>query len=73
MRMSWAVGAFPGKCSQGDRPPERRQLISLILRAGERVVDCDTGRVFGRESRQSVIIVTAKVLALTCLPLPGQR
>jgi hypothetical protein len=26
MRVSWAVGGFPGKCSRGDRPPEKRKL-----------------------------------------------
>ncbi len=31
MRMNWAVGALPGKCSQGDRPPEKRKVDSSIL------------------------------------------
>src|SRR6185437_12149173 len=26
MRVSWATEAFPGKCSRGDRPPEKRRL-----------------------------------------------
>ena len=31
MRVSWAVGVFPGKCSQDDRAPEKRKGDSSIL------------------------------------------
>ena len=26
VRVSWAVGVFPGKCSRGDKTPEKRQV-----------------------------------------------
>jgi hypothetical protein len=31
MRVSWAVGVFPGKCSQDDRTPEKRKVGSSTL------------------------------------------
>jgi hypothetical protein len=33
MRVSWAVGAFPGKCSQDDRAPEKRKVVRAIVGA----------------------------------------
>ena len=33
MRVSWAVGPFPGKCSRGDRPPEKRTVARSSRRS----------------------------------------
>ena len=31
MRVSWAFGAFPGKCSRGDRAPVKRKVGCSVL------------------------------------------
>jgi hypothetical protein len=74
MRVSWAIGSFPGKCSRGDRPPEKRKADSSILsltttsNQGKHLLDARMKAVLSSQEARSTSAAACRGSAVPSFP-----